>query len=181
MGRKIKLNTYLKAYTKINSRWIRWLNNTNQTRERKQSKSNRICQSAKERMAVQLGTDGITWKIKMAELATENIKPSGSRHAAQQSRHLQSAAEYLGSVSSSGCSLQVPMQILGGHGDGSPDSIPVTMWETWIEFSDPGCGLSPALATAGIWGNEAVGKRFSLCLFTVLYHRGYILRTGMLR
>lgn len=31
-GKKIKLNAYLRAQTKINSRWIRWLNNKNQTR-----------------------------------------------------------------------------------------------------------------------------------------------------
>jgi len=34
-GEKIKLNPYFRAYSKINSRWIRRLNNTNQTRGRK--------------------------------------------------------------------------------------------------------------------------------------------------
>lgn len=52
-GKKIKLNAYLRAQTKINSRWIRWLNNKNQTMERKQPRSNRICQSSVGRMTVQ--------------------------------------------------------------------------------------------------------------------------------
>jgi hypothetical protein len=41
-----KLSPYLGAYTKINSRWIRWLNKKNQAMGRKQSRSNRICQGS---------------------------------------------------------------------------------------------------------------------------------------